>query len=84
MLQSFDHVCDKTFRVNVDDFCIVFTLRNQVACGLHEVGFAQAHTSVQKQRVISAARVFTDLLCRGPGQLIRLALDMLLETESGV
>ena len=40
VLQSFDHVRDKTFLVNVDDFRILFTLRNQVACGLHEVGFA--------------------------------------------
>ncbi len=57
-----DDLVRELFRREVDDPLAREAVVNLVADGVHEVGFAESHASVEKQRVVAVARCFRDCL----------------------
>ena len=51
---------------------------------MHEVGFAETNTTVNKQRVIRLSRILTNLACRRARELIALSLDKARKSEQGI
>src|SRR5882672_1060364 len=55
--------------------------QNMVADRVDQVSLAQAHTTVDKKRVVRSAGVFGNLECSGAGKLVSLAGDETVEAE---
>ncbi|MDT4828975.1 hypothetical protein FQZ97_623820 [compost metagenome] len=70
--------------MQVDHLGIRILLQQVVTHSMHQVSLAQANAAVQEQRVVAVLRVIRYLPGRSAGQLVRLALDEILEGESTV
>ena len=70
--------------VNVADLGVGIAILHQVADGLKQVGLAQAHATVDEQRVVGGAGMLGDLQRGGPRELIGLAGDERVEREGRV
>src|SRR5688572_27557062 len=75
------HVGDVRLGMDIADARLRPLIGKLVADRLHQVGLAQAHAAVDKQRVIGNAGVLGDLHGGGPRQLVRLAGDEAVEGE---
>ncbi|MNE19232.1 hypothetical protein D3C81_1215800 [compost metagenome] len=59
-------------------------LEQVVTHSVHQVGFTQAHTAVQEQRVVAMLGVVGNLPGRSAGQLVGLTFDEVLEGKGAV
>ena len=84
MLQGSNHVTDEPLRMHIGDACIRVVRANLVADSVHQMGFAQANTAINKQRVVGRAWVFGYLHGSGARQLVTLALHEAAECEFGI
>jgi len=67
--------------MQIHHFCALFAPNQLVAHRVHQVRFPQPNATVDKQRVVGPTGVFRNLSRRGQGQLVRFALDEILEHE---
>ena len=84
VLQGTDHVGDETLGMDVGDFGVRIPIEDQVSDRVHQMGFAEADTAVDEERVIGSARIHADLIGCGAGQLVALALDEIREGEAAI
>ena len=84
MLQRFHHVADEAFGVDIGDARVGLARLDGVPDGMHQMGFAESDAAVDEERVVGRARVFSDLLCSGLGELVALADHEGLEGGVGV
>ena len=61
-----------------------FACKDRVSYRMHQMGFAQSHTTINKQRVIGCPGVFADLLCCSLGELVAFADDESFESGIGI
>ena len=83
-LQCLDHVGHKPFRTQIGYLRARVATHNLIANGMHQVGFTQAHTAIEKQRVVGTTGVFCHLHGGSPGQLVRFTLDKGIEGKGFV
>ena len=74
------HIADKIHGGQVGDTC-VGTFDDDVAYRVNEVGLAEAHRTVDQERIVCLAGVFGDLDRGGAGKLIGFPLDERRELE---
>ena len=84
LLQGLDHVADEALRVQVHRAGVGTTAGDHVTDGVHEVGLAQAHATVDEQRVVGGTGVLAHLHRGGLGQLVGLAFHEGIEGEVGI
>ncbi|MND98340.1 hypothetical protein D3C80_906880 [compost metagenome] len=70
--------------MQVDHLGIRVLLQQVVAHRMHQVGLAEADAAIQEQRVVAVLGVVGHLPGGGARQLVRLALDEVLEGEGAV
>ncbi|MNH16116.1 hypothetical protein D3C79_757460 [compost metagenome] len=79
VLQGFDHVLNKAFRVHIDHFGVGLAGHDAVAYRVQQVSFTQAGAAIQEQRVIGAARVIRHLAGRRARQLVGFTLNKVIK-----
>ena len=61
--------------MKVNNFSVGFTPSERVTNGMHKVGLPQAHSAIQKQRVIGVTRAFRYLLSSSHRKLVTFAFN---------
>ena len=54
-LIGFNHIRDKLFGMDVENFCARVVQQQLVADGMNQMGFAQTHPAIDEQRVVQLA-----------------------------
>ena len=72
---------DEALGVQVGDARARVALADQVADRVHQVRLAEADAAVDEQRVVGRAGILRDLVRRGLGEVVALALDEAGEAE---
>ena len=79
-VNRFDHVVDELLRPEVLQPGLGVFLEHRMRDGLHQMRLPESRRAVNEERVVRLARRFGDGVCRGRGELVRLADHERLET----
>ena len=83
-LVGFNHITDKLLGVDVENFGVGPVFEQVVPYGVHQMGFAQTDTAVDKQGVVQVAQTAGHMHGGGARHAVGRALDQAVKSQSGV
>ena len=83
-LIGFDHVRNKLFGMDIQDFGVRLVLQQLVAHSMHQMGFAKPDPAIDEKRVVQLPRYICDVHGSSPRHAIGCALDQAVKTQAAI
>jgi len=83
-LIGFDHICDKLFGMDVENFGLRALGNQLISHCVHQMGLAQAHTTVDEKRVVQMTRHARHMHGRSARHAVGTALDQGIKSQCAV
>jgi len=83
-LQRLDHIGNKAFGMQINDFRVGVLLQQVIAHRMHQVGFPQAYSAIQEKRVVAMLGIVGHLPGSSTCQLVGLAFDEVFKGKGAI